>query len=1496
MDNLFLENLSINDETLSIISNISELLPGGFFVYEARGEQKLILYNKNMLSLFGCKTDEEFKAITGNSFKGIVHPDEYEKTEKSIWKQINESEDKIDHVKYRFIRKNGSIGMMDDYGHFSHSETFGDLFYVFVQDISEQFYEEVENERLKNIRRNELMAQLSGTESTYIGYPDTDRFSIIRQNDYLKENYPSDETFTESITRYIDSDVYGPDKEEAKKQISLRYICRVLEKKPEFSFKFRDITKGGPCWYEIKAVRLSDTEILYGFSDIDDDITTHLMFDKLRQNFFGLYLINFKNGLAKIISSAHVDLTGEVGSFIPYVTLMNKISSASKGDASEFLKRISDVEYLKSYHKNEDISYYTYKSHIYPGNRWVSFTGRVISRDENGDVERFAVGFSLMDSDASEKEEAKARLDESMQIVGGLASEYHALYYYNIQEKYMRIYSLDKNRLPIAAKIVESGGDPIGVLHKFALSELVHPDDRHIFLSLNDETIRERLVGKKKFTERFRRNFNGVYLWTELDMIKYEDADEEANAVAVGFKAKDAEIRSDQILNKSLDILSMDIPTQAAVNELLAIVGDFYDAERCYIFELKSNNLFLDNTYEWCKEGIEPMINVLQNVPAEVCDGWFKEFERQGAFFMDALDSEGNTPETVAILEMQGIQSLVTAPLMNEDKLVGFIGVDNPRRSMKDINVLKFVSAVSYSEILRRKENDEEHITLRKLTDAFKSVYFVNLSEDYIHNWKIDDFGKELYGGVGKYSEQMGSYVSEHISEKDRERCKELTKPEYILEQFKNSDRFSINMTDIMTGSEREFLFDFIKVSEDGNEFIISCADVTESVTKEREIANILNESVIRNTMIHNFIHAAMWSYEINENDEVVSAKYDDYATETTDIETVPSPMFWTELLYPDDKEETVSKFYAAIKDHSGETPYDATYRVKVSDGTYRWTKTSGRLITKDDGTRELFGISVDIHDQIVEQENHQAQLAEALSMAESANRAKTTFLNNMSHDIRTPMNAIIGFTGLAASHIDNKEQVQDYLTKIGQSSSHLLSLINDVLDMSRIESGKMNLDEKNENLPEIIHTLRDIVQADMHAKQHDFFIDTVNVTDEDIVCDKLRLNQVLLNILSNSIKYTSPGGTISVRITEKSVNESGYGTYEFCIKDNGMGMDAEYLKTIFEPFTRVKSSTVSGIQGTGLGMAITKSIIDMMGGKIEIFSELGKGTETIVTFDFKLTDSHKTITEIPQLKGCRGLVVDDDTNTCLSISSMLNEVGMRYEWCTTGKEAIIRAEAAKKVGDLFRVYIIDWLMPDMNGIETTRRIRKVIGDEVPIIILTAYDWSDIEDEAKEAGVTAFVSKPMFPSDLQKTLNSCLGIENEEVAAETIDYNFSGKKVLLVEDNEMNREIATEILEEDGFIVDTAEDGTFAVDKIKNAKAGDYDLILMDIQMPIMDGYEATKIIRAMGTEISKIPILAMTANAFEEDRKNAIDAGMNEHIAKPIDIDILKSTLAKFL
>lgn len=523
--------------------------------------------------------------------------------------------------------------------------------------------------------------------------------------------------------------------------------------------------------------------------------------------------------------------------------------------------------------------------------------------------------------------------------------------------------------------------------------------------------------------------------------------------------------------------------------------------------------------------------------------------------------------------------------------------------------------------------------------------------------------------------------------------------------------------------------------------------------------------------------------------------------------------------------------------------------------------------------------------------------LENALFQANRANKAKSIFLSNMSHDIRTPMNAIIGFTALAITHIEQKEKVEEYLKKIMTSGNHLLSLINDILDMSRIESGKIHLEEELCSLPEIMHELRNIIQADIHTKQLDLYMEAVDVQEEEVYCDRLRLNQVLLNLLGNAVKYTPSGGKVSMKLIQKCGAPDGYKIYEFHIKDTGIGMSREFVSHIFEPFERENNSTISGIQGTGLGMAITKNIVDMMNGTITVNSEQGVGTECIVSFPLRVSESKKKTPEISELSGVRALVVDDDFNICDNVSCMLKEIGLRAEWTLSGKEAVLRTRQAVMRNDEYFVYIIDWLLPDMNGIEVARRIRQETGRDVPIIVLTAYDWCDIEDEAREAGVTAFCGKPLFFSELYGCLNS---IVNTSINVKTVSEAqgpIRKGRILLTEDNELNQEIAVAILEEAGFSVEVAQNGQVAVDMLSASEPGYYQVVLMDIQMPVMNGYDAAKAIRNLeNRKLASLPILAMTANAFEEDKQEALKSGMNGHIAKPIDVKTLMEVLDQVL
>ena len=592
--------------------------------------------------------------------------------------------------------------------------------------------------------------------------------------------------------------------------------------------------------------------------------------------------------------------------------------------------------------------------------------------------------------------------------------------------------------------------------------------------------------------------------------------------------------------------------------------------------------------------------------------------------------------------------------------------------------------------------------------------------------------------------------------------------------------------------------------------------------------------------------------------------------------------------LYPAEHEDPDKNYLEEIRIHE-QREGDFEY-VHMKTGERRWFHNIAMCCEINGKKKYILVMS----DRTSDWKMNQA-LSEAVRAAETANKAKSTFLSNMSHDIRTPMNAIIGFTTLAVSNIDDKKRVRDYLGKILFSSNHLLSLINDILDMSRIESGKLNLEETEVSLAEVLHDLKTIISGQTHAKQLELYMDAMDVMNEDVYCDKTRLNQVLLNLLSNAVKFTPAGGTVSVRIRQCPGIQKGSGLYEIRVKDTGIGMSQEFVQKIFSPFERERTSTVSRTHGTGLGMAITKNIVDMMGGTIEVQTVQGKGTEFIVRLPLRIQPEQHTIEKIAELEGLKALVVDDDFNTCDSVTKMLVKVGMRSEWTLSGKEAVLRARQSMELGDAFNAYIIDWCLPDMNGIEVTRQIRS-LGDDTPIIILTAYDWSDIEVEARAAGVTAFCAKPLFMSDIRETLMDAIG-QKQTGAGKLIlpekDSDFKGRCILLVEDNELNSEIAVEILNAYGFKVDTAENGAEAVEKVKNSTPGNYDLVLMDVQMPVMNGYEATKRIRALDDPaLAGITILAMTANAFDEDRKKALEYGMDGFLSKPIVIEELIGTL----
>ena len=657
----------------------------------------------------------------------------------------------------------------------------------------------------------------------------------------------------------------------------------------------------------------------------------------------------------------------------------------------------------------------------------------------------------------------------------------------------------------------------------------------------------------------------------------------------------------------------------------------------------------------------------------------------------------------------------------------------------------------------------------------------------------------------------------------------------------------------------------------------------------------------IEQTIAYENIPGFIAKYRIRKDGQIDMLDANDRFSKFFDIEKDELLSFPT-LLYLTEKSQVVLKEYLPLM-LKGESVH-FVINTKRKNGNEDWFQLNGECIGYMNGDPIYIVVFIDITD-ITEQrilqkklEEQSKQLKDALELAEKANQAKSDFLARMSHDIRTPMNAIVGMTAIAAAHVDERERVLDCTKKITGASNLLLSLINEVLDMSKIESGRLKFSEVEFNLGELVQDLIIMMQSEVRGKHHKLDIHLIGLQHENVVGDAQKVKQVLMNILSNAIKYTPDGGCILIRIEEKQ-SQNEIANYEFMIEDNGKGMTTDFLTKIFQPFERADDCDISSIQGTGLGMAISHKIIQMMGGDIEVESEYGKGSRFTIRMPLKYRE--EPVGQFVFRDGLSALVVDDDLTACQCTCNCLSELGLRSDWVGSGSEAVEAVRKRHLAGDDYFVIILDLKMPGMGGIETTRRIRTIVGSDVPIIILSAYDVEEYEAEAREMGADNFVSKPLFKSKLLHVLRKLIDDKDENQQplspVKLSDVDLIGKRILLVEDNELNREIAEEIIGSTGVYIETAVDGRDAVEQVSQSAEGYYQMILMDIQMPVMDGYEATRQIRLLPRkDVEHVPIIAMTANAFSEDVTNAIKAGMDHHLAKPIDIKELMDVLSKYL
>ena len=791
----------------------------------------------------------------------------------------------------------------------------------------------------------------------------------------------------------------------------------------------------------------------------------------------------------------------------------------------------------------------------------------------------------------------------------------------------------------------------------------------------------------------------------------------------------------------------------------------------------------------------------------------------------------------------------------------------------------------------------------RAFTSANLCEYYVNLEQNTFDTLKVEASLMTAFEQSQTWDELIKFFVDNYVVEQDKQKVTDFYDRAYITEKLKGLETELRQECRIVLNGEERWVSNVVMRGEieDSEYAMIFLRDITESKAETARRMQMASDNASMDLLIKSMVH-------LLDRFVVCDLENDRYRFYNLQGEMIYAPIG----TYHDFVEQVVAKYktlepldaLAALispenirKNLQDENDIYKFEYCSIDENTY---KIASFIPLEWNGTKLVKALlaSMDVsQEKKAEIESHKA-LKEAYRAAENASRAKTEFLSNMSHDIRTPMNAIVGLTAIAGANIESQDRVVECLGKITKSSRHLLGLINEVLDMARIESGRMSLAEEDFSLPELVDNLLTLTNPAIDEHHHQLEVHVEHIEHEAVCGDSLRIQQVFVNLMSNAIKYTPDGGNITFTIKEKPNGFSELGCYEFSIADNGIGMTPEFQKIMFEPFSRADDHRTTKVQGTGLGMAITRNIVNLMNGDIQVESAPNKGTKITVTVYLKLQKDEKE--QEKELFDLPVLVVDDDKTSCESTVETLREIGIAGEWVLTGKEAVERCYAHHETNSDYFAVILDWKMPEMDGIETARRIRECVGQDVTIIILTSFEFSEIEEEARAVGVDAFMAKPLFRSRLTATLRQFTSGKKEKDARNYLEdfakTDYTGKRLLLVEDNDLNREIATEILGMTGVTVETAENGKIAVEKVAAAPENWYSLVLMDIQMPVMNGYEATAAIRSFPGSRGKVPIIAMTANAFAEDVQLAKNTGMNEHIAKPLDLNKLNDVLKQWL
>ncbi len=1362
----------------------------------------------------------------------------------------------------------------------------------------------------------ELLSALTADYlNVFVAYPLKDSADIIKLTGYVTKgitDVPQGFSYTKLLTTYANDRVYKEDRDIFLRVLSCSALIETFsDGRESLEYNYRIIENGEIHHYAARYSRISkdneDLRLVVAFRNIDfiNNVGQekrveglYNAYSALSGIFFSLHRVDIINNTYTEIKSAPIVKKLTIKGSDDYDANSDKIirgvsSDWSKEEALKFVDRKTLAKRLEG------------KNHIMM--EFLSYAAELCKlhffredEDESGNLYHVIFGVEKVDE---EKNQA---------IISALSHDYQNVFWIDLNDGSSSV-------LKMTGYINEDidSNDKQKFLYDRLCNDYIdrriYPDDRErIRKDISLEHLREVFSEKDELVGTFRALIDGNVHHYRYTYYKVPGL----NSIVAGYKNIDDIIAQHTLEEK--EKREKELAYQKSRDEQMAIFNTLaHNFKYVYLIDiikgsarpLKVNGKYVDNylddkankdypyegpLFKWIDEKIHPDDREALKKALSI-DNVRETFKNQ-----EELIGNYRALNNGRVIHYQYSVSRM------EDKthlIIGFQNVDSIIREHLEEERKRREKEKAYQERL-----EEQLMIFDTLAHGFKNIYLVDLEAETAKILKLND----EYRGILHIGEEQvfpfdavrKRWLEAVVCDEDRDEVSKVFTTENVKKVLSKQDEMIGNYRGVINGVTHYFQYSLRKVNMPGMKVVLGYQNVDDIVKEHleqerkeqelreahlkgaREHAEVISAlSTIYSTIFRADIDSHQ--YEILNSVELMN----NTANKTGNFDDVKEDII--NAFMADDSKEEMNAFLD-LDTLASRLENVNTISSEYKDPYGKWFQSRFIVKSRDERNKakEVLYVAREITNEKMREFAQQDQLSHALAAAQQANKAKTTFLNSMSHDIRTPMNAIIGFTALAQTHMDDKNQVQDYLSKISTSSMHLLSLINDILDMSRIESGTVKLDEKPVHIPDLLHDLRTMIQGLVNAKSQNLYIDTQDVIHEDVITDRLRLNQVMINIVGNAVKYTGVGGDIIIRLIEKPCSRKHYRTYEFTVKDTGIGMSKTFLEHIFETFSREYSSTISGVQGTGLGMAITKNIVDLMGGDIKVESEEGKGSLFTVTLNLKLANEPVTSEPIPELLGARALVVDDDLNTCRSVSKMLRDIKMRPDWTASGKEAIVRAQDAAESKDEYKVYIIDYLMPDMNGIETVRRIRKVINEEVPIIVLTAYDWSDLEKEARDAGVTAFVSKPLFMSELRSVLTRSEKKEETKVQ-EHKHYDYSGKHVLLVEDNELNREIATAILEGAGMKVDTATDGTEAVEIMDDAPEDKYDLIFMDIQMPKMDGYTATREIRTLkNNRKANIPIVAMTANAFEEDRKKSFDTGMNGHIVKPINMDDIAKVL----